>query len=447
MSGLRFPDPLLTSFREAMLDDAPLEACGVAFATHDERTGRFIVREATAVPDAAYAEKTAVSASLLPDYVIEISNRCRMTGDSAVLAHTHPAARGRPVFSEADDAGEADLLRYLGRRGGGGPHAALVIGPEGCSARQLGTDRELPVWQVGRELCQASTDDSEADPEGRFDRQVRAFGRRGQAILRNLHIGVVGVGGTGSIVTQQLAHLGIGALTLIDPDLIEISNLNRVVGSVMEDVGRSKIDVAARMALAIDPSCAVRALQGDVVDADVGDALVPLDFVFSCTDSHASRLVVAHVAYQHLVPAIDMGVLIAAVGGRVTHVAGRTQMFAPGLACPLCTRLLDFDAIRRETATPEQRAADRYIPGAGEPQPAVVSLNSVVASLAVTMFLGAVAGVPATARFQNYDAARGTVRVAEADREPHCPLCSDAALARGRRAVMPVRPVSKQATE
>lgn len=443
MTGLRFPDPLLASLSQTLLADAPLEACGIAFATHDARTGRFVVHEATAVPEAAYAERSAVSASLSPDYVVAVANRCRSTGDSAVLVHTHPAARGRPSFSEADDAGEAVLLRYLGRRGGPGPHAALVVGPDGCRARELGTARDLLVWQIGRELGLVSAEEPGTDTDDRFDRQVRAFGRAGQAVLRNLRVGVVGVGGTGSVVTQQLAHLGVGALTLIDPDELETTNLNRVVGSTPDAVGRAKVDIAMAAALAVDPSSDIRALRGDVVDANVAEALLPLDFVFSCTDSHASRLVVAHIAYQHLVPAIDMGVVIAAVGGRVTHVAGRAQMFAPGLACPICTRLLDYDAIRRETATPEQRAADRYIPGAGEPQPAVVSLNSAVASLAVTMFLGAVAGVPADARYQIYDAVRGTVRVFEADREPGCPLCSDAALAGGRRVPMPVRAALK----
>lgn len=446
MTGLRFPDPLLANLSSTLLADAPLEACGIGFATHDERTGCFIVREATAVPKAAYAERSAVSASLSADYVVAVANRCRSTGDSAVLVHTHPAACGRPSFSDADAAGEAALLRYLSRRGGPGPHAALVVGPDGCRARELGTARELPVWQIGRELRFVSAEDPGTELDARYDRQVRAFGRSGQAMLRNLHVGVVGVGGTGSVVAQQLAHLGVGALTLIDPDELETTNLNRVVGSTPDAVGRPKVDIAAAAALAVAPSCTVRALRGDVVDADIADALLPLDFVFSCTDSHASRLVVAHVAYQHLVPAIDMGVIIAAAGGRVTHVAGRAQMFAPGLACPLCSRLLDYDAIRRETATPEQRAADRYIPGAREPQPAVVSLNSTVASLAVTMFLGAVAGVPADARFQNYDAIRGTVRIVEVNRESGCPLCSDAVLAQGRRAPMPVRPAPERPT-
>lgn len=207
-------------------------------------------------------------------------------------------------------------------------------------------------------------------------------------MVRSLRIGIVGLGGTGSVVAQQLAHLGVPDLLLVDPDVVEPSNLNRLVGAAIGDVGLPKADVAAREERITNPACRVEPLRGDVVDDDVARRLLSCDFVFSCTDTHASRMVVSQLAYQYLVLAIDMGVSITVADGRVTHVTGRVQMLAPGLECLVCTGALNYETIRREMLTPAQRAADPYVQGVHEPQPAVISLNSTMASLAVTMLLG-----------------------------------------------------------
>jgi len=71
--------------------------------------------------------------------------------------------------------------------------------------------------------------------------------------------------------------------------------------------------------------------------------------------------------------------------------------------------------------------------GGGEPQPSVISLNSTVSSLGVTMFLNSVAGIPGTARFLNYNALTGTTRPVEITPHPKCVVCSPAgAFARGQ---------------
>jgi hypothetical protein len=190
----------------------------------------------------------------------------------------------------------------------------------------------------------------------------------------------------------------------------------------------------------IDPTAKVEGLHRDVVDEDVAAKLTSLDFLFLCTDSHASRAVVNQLAYQYLVPAIDMGVSITVKEGLISHITGRTQMLSPGLPCLVCTQALDGNQIRQELLTPEQRAADPYVIGDHEPQPAVISLNSTVASLAVTMFLGAVTPAPASARLQLYDGIRGTVRPTAARQVPNCVACSPTgAMAKGSRRALPVR--------
>lgn len=441
MSGLRFPGQSFDELCSALLADRAREACGIAYAVHDPRTSTWIVREALPAPEAAYEQRDAFAATLGSGFVVDVANRCRAADEAAVFIHTHPRAVGAPRFSPIDDAGESQLRSYMDRRGGNRVHLAMVIGPDGCRARHLGGATEVEVWQVGDKLTLASGLEGNGGVDDRHDRQVRAFGAPGQRILRRLRVGIVGLGGTGSVVLQQLVHLGIADVTIVDPDTVETSNLNRLLGAGHNDVGRPKVDVAADAARRIDPATQVVAMQRDVVDEEVAHNLLGLDFMFSCTDSHASRLVIAQLAYQHLVPAIDMGVSITVAQGRVTHVTGRVQMLSPGLACLLCSNALDAEAIRRETMTPEQRAADPYVHGIHEPQPAVITLNSTMASLATTMFLGAVSRVPAAARFQYYDGIRGTVRPTIVSCTTDCILCSPSGgLARGVSLPMATRP-------
>ena len=227
------------------------------------------------------------------------------------------------------------------------------------------------------------------------------------------------------VVASQLAHLGVGDMLLVDPDKVEETNLNRLVGSTPADVGRSKVEVAARHIQAISPGTKVKGVAGDVVDDHVAKELLGVDFIFACTDSHASRAVLNQLAYQYLIPCIDMGVGIHVNVDAIRFIAGRVQMLSAGLPCLICTDKLDFEQVRREMLTEEQRKADQYIQGAAVPQPAVISLNSSMSSAAVTMFLASVAGVPSAARMLSYDGKLGTMRAAAMDPRPGCIACSE----------------------
>src|SRR3546814_7327021 len=76
---------------------------------------------------------------------------------------------------------------------------------------------------------------------------------------------------------------------------------------------------------AINPDARVEAIVGDIVDAEQAARIAGCDFIFLCTDSHASRAVVCQAAYQYLVPVIDMGVSVSTADGAITHVTGRVR--------------------------------------------------------------------------------------------------------------------------
>lgn len=444
MSGLRFAAPTYADLVRDLLVDSSREACAIAYTHYDPEPEAWVVAIAELAPEWAYERREADVAVLKAAFLVDVANRARAGNFSVILIHTHPRAKGFPRFSPVDDAGEVELAAYFGRRAAGGAHLAMVVGPEGCRVRRLGSGTNVVAWEVGETLRVLTEQYDTATAELAHDRQIRAFGALGQRIIGSLRIGVVGAGGTGSVTIQQLAYLGVRDFTVIDPDVVEATNLNRLVGAEPDDVGAPKVTVAARSIKRVNPGAEVRCLQRDVVDADVPSELAKLDFIFLCTDSHASRAVVGQLAYQHLVPTIDMGVSITARGDEVTHVTGRVQMLAPELTCLVCTQALDGEQIRRELMTQAQRAADPYVHGAHEPQPAVISLNSTMASLAVTMFLSAVTPIPGRSRFLLYDGIRGSVRPTHANRVEGCIVCSAAgALSRGRSWPLPVRPVGR----
>lgn len=439
MSRIVLTAELLGQLRTELLTHSD-ETCVVLFGRaiiHAGRPVRLIVRDVQWPGPNDYLTRTSIAAKLRPEFVAAVAQRARRSGESLVFVHTHPFDLNE--FSEVDNSGERALAEFLAERTPGRLHAAMLVTPKATIARRLGTLQSLEVAGVGE-----SVQWGDAGPAGirgsAFDRQERVFGALGQQRLQRLRVGIVGLGGTGSLVLEQLAHLGVEDFLLIDPDVVERTNLNRLVGAGPVDVGRRKVDVAADNTRRINPRARVEAEAASVLLARTAELLADVDFVFGCTDSHGSRAVLNQLAYQYLVPLIDMGVIIVTATGRVTHVAGRTQMLAPGLSCLVCANLLNPEAVRVDLMTDFERATDPYVAGAHEPAPAVISLNSTMASLSVTMFLGAVVGVPSTARLLNYNAMTGACRPAVNARHPTCIICSpQGALARGPEWNLPAR--------
>jgi len=437
MTMLSLIDEEFETFRAATAD-AEVESCAVGYVAAAARN-RYVVRRFEAVPESAYLERSASRATLSPEFSVHVANAARAEGLGVLIAHTHVGDAPLERFSGIDDAGESVLLTYFSRRVPGQQHFSCLVTPA-LQCRALGARERASVRLVGKSIRQ----DLGREPIAHFehhDRQIRAFGRDGQRILERTRVGVVGLGGTGSIVVQQLAHLGVHDFVFIDPDEVEASNLNRLVGTTSRDVGKPKTSVAKRHVLSVNPSAGVVEIIGNVIDSSIAVHLLNCDFLFLCTDTHASRAVVNQVAYQYLIPCIDMGVAVHAAGGVVKHVAGRVHMLAPGLPCLTCGTWIDSNQVRLEMMTDEQRAEDPYFVGVSVEQPAVITLNSTVASLAVTMCLSALTGLPADARLILYDAMKGSVRSVTARRNSKCIVCSSSgALARGKTWPLPTRP-------
>jgi molybdopterin-synthase adenylyltransferase len=449
MNDLVFPAESLAKLRKDLLNHSPNEAAAVLLAgaaVRGSRT-RLLIREAFPAPPQSCDEQGPYRVSVSAKFIAPLLKRARNEGWSLIMAHTHPFSDGPVGFSTVDDDGETAVFPTIFGRAADRPHGSVVLGLNQVTARLWRSAIEPPEpvdrivecgrnWRVSLPIPPPQQSSSEE-----YDRSVRAFGAEGQAAIASLRFGIVGLGGTGSIIAQELAHLGATTVKLLDFDRVERSNLNRLIGANRDSVGKPKAELAAQNVRSISESVTAEPIVGDVLKASDAARLLDCDLIFCCTDSHGSRAVLNQLSYQYMIPVIDMGVRIQVVGGKVTDVAGRVQMLGPGLPCLVCHGFLDPEQVRRDLLTDEARARDPYIVGASEPQPAVVSLNGTVASMAVTMMLAVVAGMPSSARHQVLIATRGIVRAIDSVAEPGCVICSlRGFLGRGDTRPMPGRP-------
>lgn len=426
----------LETLSTALTADDAEEACAVlltAAAASGKGGVRLLVRTIQLAARGDYARQGELEAELTPDFVARITKQARTEGSGLVFVHSHPGDNA-PDFSPIDDFGEKRLAGFLSHRHPSRTHAALVLSRGGMNARILGTDERVRVIALGKYRRVAFEPHPVNAQAGvaLFDRQVRAFGASGQGVIQSVRVGIVGLGGTGSLIAQQLAHLGVRDFLLIDPDVIEESNLNRVVHATRADIGRSKVIVAAEYIRSVAPESRVEVVEGDVIRSRVARSLGNVDVIFGCTDSHGSRAVLQQVAYQYLVPCIDTGAIITSAAGHVTNVYGRVQLLSPGFACFTCSNLLNPNEVRRDMMTAFERNADPYLQGEREPAPAVISINGTVTSLAVTMFLAFVTGFASESRHLLYNALASGLRTVRAAPADNCFICSRlGAFARG----------------
>src|SRR6266403_1068077 len=125
----------------------------------------------------------------------------------------------------------------------------------------------------------------EADRVGlNLDRQ-NFLGKTSASILDSTQVAIVGLGGGGSHVAQQLGHLGVGEFVLVDPDVVENTNLNRLVGATQQDVAKSasKAAVAGRVIVGANPNARISIERARWQLCAI--ALRSCDVIFGCVDS------------------------------------------------------------------------------------------------------------------------------------------------------------------
>lgn len=363
---------------------------------------RLLVREVIPVEEADVTEASSTSMSILPRSFLRAMKRADARKESLVFAHSH--TNGRLYHSEQDDEEEAKLFRtaYM-RIHNNGHHGSLVLStpdkPVGRAWLPDGTIAPMDrIRVIGNMFRFYFHDDSNDEIPVFFDRQVRAFGKDIQRLLGRLHIGIVGVGGTGSSVAEQLIRLGVGSLTISDNDIFEHSNVNRVYGSRVEDDGKSKVQLVERLAASIGVGTQIRRIIRPITYRSVMEHFRECDLIFGCTDDEWGRSLLSKFAIYYLIPVFDMGVKIDSVSGLIRSIQGRVTTLLPAAPCLFCRGRIRADRVREESIsaiTPEraeERRKEGYAPELEDPAPAIIPFTTAIASSAIIEFIQRLTG-------------------------------------------------------
>ena len=357
------------------------------------------VREVLLPGDEAWRQQGEAHLAPSTRWMSEAIGLADEAGLGLAFIHSHPPGIGGTAFSPTDEWMHEGLvpvmLDNLGERG-----FASFVFHEGAIGGAAWLDGERHtvgrVAVVGDHLAFVHPRGGDAPTTGEYDRQKLLWGRRGQSMLGRLTVGVVGAGGTGSAVAEQLVRSGVRSLVLIDRDVIEASNVTRVYGSFVDLVGENKaIGLVAHLQRIWGGAVELRAVPCGVENRVAVEALVGCDVVFGCTDNHASRSVLNDVSVQHLVPVIDVGCRIGTKDGRTAGIGCEVRHVHADGPCYLCGGIIDPAAIREELLPPGERESLRregYVQGLRE-QPSVIPVTTTTASYGVLKLYDTVLGI------------------------------------------------------
>lgn len=259
----------------------------------------------------------------------------------------------------------------------------------------------------------------------RYDRQRRLFGADGQQRLARATVAIVGIGGVGSHLCQQLAFLGVGKFILIDPDRVATTNLNRLIGATVEDVRGMKVEIASRMIRTISPDSKTTRVPTSFVSREAAEAMATADVILGAVDSAGARVLLTEFACAHDIPYIDTA---ADTDPEDPKRFGGHVLVSKDRGCVFCFGLVAPGDVRRDLSTPEERAGDDALYGipAGaldDRGPSVVTLNGIVGSVAAMEFMKLVTGVvEPCSQPLIYDGRTGTLRLS-LDEPRSCPYC------------------------
>lgn len=186
-----------------------------------------------------------------------------------------------------------------------------------------------------------------ADVERRFSGVVRLYGETGAARLRSAHVCVVGIGGVGSWVAEALARSAVGAITLVDLDMVAESNTNRQIHALGDHYGKAKVDAMAERIAAINPECRVTTVEDFIAPENTPDLLGGgFSMVVDAIDQVRAKAAMIAYCRQRGTRIVTAG----AAGGQLDPTQVRLADLAQTVQDPLLAKLRSL--LRREYGFP-----------------------------------------------------------------------------------------------
>lgn len=234
-----------------------------------------------------------------------------------VVMHSHPS-NGWQGMSDEDRRAERDRIADVARSTGC-PLIGMTLGMDGHWSARLwkGDAKHRSCWpstkvrvvEEGR-MVVWQPPSSSRQRRARQRKTVQCWGEDRQRSIEGVRIGVVGLGSVGSVVAEGLARIGVRNIVLIDHDVVEEHNLDRLLNAGSRDIGRPKTDVAARAVRKASSAGQVKVVnvRKPVQDRRAYAVARDCDILVSCVDRPVARDVLNRIAFRDGIPVIDGGV-------------------------------------------------------------------------------------------------------------------------------------------
>lgn len=361
-----------------------------------------------------------------PELTRAWTHRAEAADQGVVLLHAHHHA-GSVGLSNTDKGTCKRILDHFEFAIASQPHGYGVTGAVAIAGWFAWKGERLPWIQMKTTACPVRTwaQDPRSIPPAApaMSRQVAAITEVGQSRLAAATVAVIGVGGAGSTVADQLGHMGVGQIVICEADVLKDVNLSRQTGAGPSNVGALKAEVAAAAIRHANPSVGVVVIPERFPGVQSYVLLRDVDLIVSCVDSAAARHEINKFSRRFLIPVIDVGATIRrGEDDQLELIAGHTARILPDGACLECEGLTTPPLRENELDGHGVHYWERDDDAVGAPQ--VMSINGLLASLAVTEVLRLVAGLSEDrhTRHWRYEALEGEVYAREPI-SPGCPVC------------------------
>lgn len=314
--------------------------------------------------------------------------------------HSHPG--GYDKFSSVDDNSDQEFFNSVfGWSQTNDPHASAIMLPGGEIICRFFMPDMCPVnidkvSIIGDEI-HSQNNSTILEIDEYHQRTIQAFGEKTYSILKSLKIGVLGCSGTGSPLIEQFIRLGVGRLVIIDPDIVERKNINRIINSSVSDAQSkiSKVEMISEAVKRIGLGNTVSPFSTNIFDSpDAIHALIDCDVIFGCVDSVDGRYLLNQLSTFYLKPYFDIGVKLESDGhGGINKICGTVHYIQPGKSSLMSRGVFTIEdlraasQLRKNPSEFAELAKNKYIKNINVNNPAVISVNMMIASHCVNELL------------------------------------------------------------
>jgi molybdopterin-synthase adenylyltransferase len=417
--SLHIPPQMWTEFRSAMLKSRMFneEVIGFIFCQRHQVTKHQIryIPKTWVVPAAdCYEHQSTHGLVLNQKFHSYLLENHLQPGLDIIHIHTH-AGVITPNFSNIDDHYESEYANFIATNFPSKPRLISGVFDESLQNYQFRRWSKKGSMVEAVRLCHSLFDIAQAKettelPNLMFDRQ-QIFGSTNQMRLNQLKVALIGCGGIGSIAAELLGRLGVKNWVLVDPDRLEVVNLNRMPGATIEMVEQNwhKVHYVKHLIKQIyqEGSCVktMAVAMGDRAMSLADNHTIELevatcDLVIVATDNHLSRQVAQELALKYQRPLVSLGTHIEVKADGVPRMYARVTVPPLGGGwCLMCGNIINLQRAALESAPGvihQMAASAGYLEGVNDP--AVFWLNGICASTGVGVIHGMVSG------FMNVDA-------------------------------------------